>query len=75
MGNLKVRGEQAFKITGDWAVQATNLKEKYTLLTDEDLEFEVNKEESLLQRIGKKLNKKREEVIKIIKKDAPAKLF
>jgi hypothetical protein len=37
-------------------------------LTDADLKFEAGKENDLLQRVQTRLNKKREEVINIIKK-------
>lgn len=59
---------ETFKITGDWTKQATQLKEKYTQLTDSDLKFEAGKENELLGRVETKLNKKREEVINIINK-------
>jgi hypothetical protein len=57
----------AFTITGDWTPQATKLKEKYAALTDADLKFEKGKENDLINRIGNKINKKREEVISLIK--------
>lgn len=59
---------ETFKITGDWSKQATELKEKYSQLTDADLKFEAGKENELLGRVETKLNKKREEVINIINK-------
>jgi uncharacterized protein YjbJ (UPF0337 family) len=73
METPKDKGEQAFKVTGDWAVQSKQLKEKFSQLNDEDLKFEEGKDEELLTRIEKKLNKKREEVMNIIKKGEPAK--
>lgn len=62
------KNAQSFKITGDWTKQATQLKEKYTQLTDADLKFEAGQENELLGRVETKLNKKREEVINIINK-------
>ena len=62
-----------FKITGDWAAQSKNLKEKYSQLTDSDLKFEAGKENDLIGRLETKLNKKRDEVINIIKKGQPQK--
>jgi len=59
---------ETFKITGNWTKQATELKEKYSQLTDADLKFEAGKENELLGRVETKLNKKREEVINIINK-------
>jgi hypothetical protein len=57
----------SFTIIGDWAVQSKELRVKYSQLTDEDLKFETGKEDELLGRLEKKLGKKRDEVIGIIK--------
>jgi hypothetical protein len=73
METLKKVSEEVFKITGDWKIQAKNLKEKFSQLTDEDLNFVVGKENDLLARVEKKLNKNRTEVINIIKKSQPVK--
>lgn len=62
------KGNTAFTITGNWDEQTKQLKEKYSQLTDADLKFETGKEEALLTRVETRLNKKREEVINIIKK-------
>lgn len=59
---------ETLKITGDWSKQATQLQEKFAQLTDEDLKFEVGKENELIGRVETRLNKKREEVINIINK-------
>lgn len=65
---------QVFKITGNWNEQSKQLKEKFPQLTDADLKFEEGKEEELLKRIETRLNKKREEVINIIRKGQPVKV-
>lgn len=57
-----------FTITGNWDEQTKQLKAKYLQLTDADLKFEPGKEDALLTRVENRLNKKREEVINIIKK-------
>lgn len=62
---------ETFKITGDWNVQSKQLKEKFAQLTDSDLKFEPGKENELIGRIETRLNKKRDEVINIIKKGQP----
>lgn len=62
------KSSETFKITGNWDVQSKQLKEKYSQLTDSDLKFETGKETELLGRVETRLNKKREEVINIIKK-------
>ena len=62
------KSNEAFTITGNWKEQAKALKEKYLHLTDADLKFETGKENELLDRVEARLNKKRQEVINIIKK-------
>lgn len=64
---------EPFKVTGNWSEQSKHLKEKFSQLTDADLKFEEGKEEDLLKRIETRLNKKREEVINIIRKGQPVK--
>lgn len=51
----------AFKVKGDWSIQAEKLKAKYPTLTDDDLRFETGKEADLIEKIGKRLNKNLEE--------------
>lgn len=58
----------SFKISENWESQAKKLKAKYSSLTDADLKFVAGKENDLLNRIGVRLNKKREEVIEILNK-------
>ena len=65
---------ETFKITGNWANQSKTLKGKFPQLTDADLKFETGKENELLGRVETRLNKKREEVINIIKKGQPTAL-
>jgi hypothetical protein len=60
-----------FKISGDWKAQSKVLKEKFPQLTDADLSFESGKEEDLLKKVETRLNKKREEVVNIIRKGQP----
>lgn len=66
MGPEQNNSNGIFKVTGNWDVQATRLKDKFSQLTDGDLKFEVGKEDDLLKRIQARLNKKREEVIHLI---------
>jgi hypothetical protein len=68
------KSSEAFKVTGDWAAQSKQLKEKFSQLTDADLKFETGKEHEMLSRVETRLNKKREEVINIIKKGQPEKV-
>lgn len=74
MEAIKNHSTENFKITGDWNVQSKNLKDKFSSLTDADLKFETGKENELLTRIETKLNKKRDEVINIIKKGMSEKI-
>ncbi|GAB3416210.1 hypothetical protein [Niabella aquatica] len=71
MNTGNIRKNENFKIVGDWSSQSKTLKEKYPLLVDADLKFEKGKENDLLARVGTRLNKKREEVINILKKVQP----
>lgn len=68
METEKQKTPKMFTITGDWKLQSKQLKEDYTQLTDSDLKFERGKENDLLERVQKRLNKNREEVISIIRK-------
>jgi len=58
----------SIKIVGNWDEQSKKLKEEFSELTDADLKFETGKEFELLHRIETRLNKKRDAVIKILKK-------
>ena len=57
-----------FVLKGNWHNQSKALKENFSNLTDRDLEFEMGKEDELIDRLSNKLNKNREEVIKILSK-------
>ncbi|MPQ47301.1 hypothetical protein GCQ56_09790 [Marinifilum sp. N1E240] len=72
MDTNRNKSNDAFKITGNWTNQSKRLKEKYSQLTDADLKFEAGKENELLNRVESRLNKKRNEVINIIKKVQPS---
>ncbi|EJL70570.1 hypothetical protein [Chryseobacterium populi] len=66
MNTNPTKSTKAFKIKGDWKQQSHQLKEQFSLLKDSDLMFDIGKENKLLERIGNKLSKNREEVIKIL---------
>jgi phage anti-repressor protein len=61
------KDDKSFKIPGNWNVQSKQLKEKFSTLTDYDLKLEEGKEKEMLERIGNRLRKNREEVLSIIK--------
>lgn len=66
------KGQDIFKVTGNWSNQSKQLKTKFSQLTDADLKFEPGKENDMINRVGTRLNKNRDEVINIIKKGQPA---
>lgn len=72
MQTKHTKHEEKFGITENWENQSKQLKEKYSDLTDADLKLEKGKEEELITRLEKRLAKKREDVIAIIKKGQPA---
>jgi len=51
---------------GNWHEQKGKLKQKFAILTDNDLMFEEGKEEELYGRLQIKLGKTKEEVKKLI---------
>lgn len=54
------------EIKGNWNEQKGKLKEKFAILTDNDLMFEEGKNDELLGRLQIILGKSKEEVRKII---------
>ena len=55
-----------FQITGNWGQQSSRLKDKYSQLTDSDLDFKPGQENQLMDQIGTMLNKSRDEVTNIL---------
>jgi uncharacterized protein YjbJ (UPF0337 family) len=55
-----------FQITGNWREQSSQLKDKYGQLTDSDLDFKPGQENQLMDQIGTRLNKSRDEVANIL---------
>lgn len=74
MDNTQHTPTETFKVVGNWDTQSKALKVNFPQLTDADLKFETGKETDLLGRIETRLNKKRDEVINIIRKGQPAKV-
>ncbi len=48
----------------DWETKKTQLKRDYPHLTNDDLLYEIGKEEELLERLQKKMNKNKKEIRK-----------
>lgn len=60
--------EIVFEVGKNWNNQKMRLKQKFPQLTDSDLRFETGKEFEMLTKVGKKLDLKLEEVIRILNK-------
>ncbi len=56
----------AFSKNGDWTPHSQQLQKENPQLTKEDLDLNSGNESELIERVGDKLNKNREEVINII---------
>jgi len=54
------------EVKGNWNVQKGKLKQKFAILTDNDLKFEEGKKEEMFGRLQIKLGKTKEELHKII---------
>lgn len=54
------------ELKGNWNEQKGKLKQKFAVLTDDDLLFEQGKKEEMLGKIQVKLGKTKEELHKII---------
>ena len=66
--------QEDFRIS-DWESKSKLLRRRYPQLTPSDLSFENDDENNLLERIQQRLNKKRAEVIEIIKNTIPNKFI
>ena len=55
-----------FELKGNWLERKTKLKEKFAILSDDDLLFEQGKKEEMLEKIQVKLGKTKEELYIII---------
>ena len=54
------------ELKGNWNEQKARLKQKFAVLTDNDLIFEEGKKEEMLGRLQIKLGKTKEELHKVI---------
>jgi hypothetical protein len=60
------KSTEPFTIRGDWAKYSKILKDKFSQLTDADLKFDPGREKDLLDRLERRLSKKRDELIFIL---------
>jgi uncharacterized protein YjbJ (UPF0337 family) len=56
----------ANELKGNWAEQKGKLKQRFALLTDNDLMFTEGKKEEMYGRLQVKLGKTKKELLKII---------
>jgi len=54
-------------IKGDWNITKGKLKQKWSQLTDDDLQYSEGKSDELIGRIQKKLGETREAIEKVIR--------
>ena len=54
------------QVKGTWNEQKGKLKQKFAILTDNDLMFDEGKKEEMLGRLQIKLGKSKEELLKIL---------
>jgi len=64
--NLKFKKMNTTELKGNWNEQKGKLKQKFAVLTDNDLMFEEGKKEEMFGKLQIKLGKTKEELHKII---------
>lgn len=67
--------QEEYSILNEWESKSKLLRRKFPQLTVSDIEIENDDENKLLEKIEKRLNKKRSEVLDIIKKTLPNKFI
>jgi uncharacterized protein YjbJ (UPF0337 family) len=63
---IKSKTMNTTEVKGNWNEQKGKLKQKFAVLTDNDLMFEEGKKEQMLGKIQIKLGKTKEELHRII---------
>ena len=54
------------QVKGNWNEQKGKLKQKFAVLTDNDLMFKEGKEDEMWGKVQKKVGKTKEELLKLI---------
>lgn len=54
------------KVIGYWDKKKDKLKEKFPIITDDDLRFREGKEKEMIEMLGNKLGKSKQELLNII---------
>ena len=67
LSKLRNRSSELVNISENWSKLSILLKERFASLTENDLKFVRGKENELLSKLSFRLNKRRQEVIEIIK--------
>jgi uncharacterized protein YjbJ (UPF0337 family) len=53
-------------VIGYWEKKKEKLKEKFPVITDEDLRYREGKEKEMIEMLGNKLGKSKQELLNII---------
>jgi hypothetical protein len=53
-------------VIGYWDQKKEKLKEKFPIITDEDLQFNEGKEKEMIEMLGYKLGKSKQELLNIL---------
>jgi len=53
-------------VAGYWDKKKEKLKEKFPIITDEDLRYREGKEKEMIEMLGNKLGKSKQELLNII---------
>jgi uncharacterized protein YjbJ (UPF0337 family) len=54
------------KVAGYWEQKKEKLKEKFPNITEEDLRYQEGKEKEMIEMLGNKLGKSKQELLNII---------
>ena len=54
------------RVTGYWNIKKEKLKKKFQNLSDKDLRFNEGKEKEMIELLGNKLGKTKQEILNII---------
>jgi uncharacterized protein YjbJ (UPF0337 family) len=63
---IKIKTMNTTQVKGSWDEQKGKLKQKFAILTDNDLMFDEGKKEEMLGKLQKKLGKTKEELFRIL---------
>jgi uncharacterized protein YjbJ (UPF0337 family) len=66
MREIKIKPMNTTEVKGNWNEQKGKLKQKFAVLTDNDLMFEEGKKDEMFGKLQIKLGKTKEELHKII---------